>query len=229
MTDMPDNVNTESQMGYVTECFRILDCKIQINVNRDLRTAFYTYTFTIKALKEGLNRWREEFVYNKSDISDIKAYDNEGGLQDTTENNGQHTILWIDFRNTLATGDNYCFTYEVKTKIESHSKMHPILGGTGAIWFYCSYRFHMDSFVVQLRLPKGFNDTTVHPHAEKENGIIKISKANLVPSEFFLTIIQVEKKLLGMNPILIEVLSRLFWIILGAIITLIITESYRNN
>jgi hypothetical protein len=214
----------ELQRKDVEQFFRILDCKIIIEINPDLKTAKYKYSYKINVLRKGLNFWREVFDYSKDHVRILGAHDSEGGLKDTMNSNGRYTTLTIDFRKELSKGSNYQFEYEVITKIESISKIHRLLGGRGAVWFWCSHEYAMDSISAYYNLPKGVIALASHPAGEITNHSVTISRNNLTPNEFFSGIIQVEKKIFGLNASWGDRIYQLFWIFIGAIVSLAISE-----
>lgn len=219
---MADKEHIELQRTNVAEFFKILDCNIHINIDRfDLKTAKYKYCYTIQILKQGLNEWREVFDYKKDEVVVTGAHDNEGGLKYKTENSGRYTTLTIDFRNHLSQGDKYYFDYEVETKIESISNIHRMLGGRGAVWFWCSHEFPIDSISAHFKLPNRVTATDTHPNGDINNGKVDITRTNLAPNEFFSGIIQVEKKLFGLNSAWGDRLYKLAWIVIGIILTYI--------
>jgi len=226
MNETTESDNFELLRTGVSKHLNILNCDIHIDINRDLKTAKYKYCYTIKILNQGINQWREVFDYKIDEVNVSGSHDKDGGLGYSTKNQGRYTLLTIDFRNNLSQNEEYYFDYTVETKIESISKMHRVLGGIGAVWFWCSHEFPINTIAVHFKLPNGVSINESHPNGAINDGIVKITKTNLDPNEFFSGIIQIEKKIFGLSSVWGDRLYRAFWFVVGAIITILISEIY---
>lgn len=217
----------------VSSNFRILNCKIEIKIQSDLKNAIYKYSYTIEKMNNCSNIWREVFAYAKNDVKIGEVKDeNRVGLENhlkslDTTNSKKNTELTIKFAKNLKVGSSYSFWYECKTKIESVKNIN-FLGGNGSVWFWCAHEFSIDEFEVIKTVPKSIKIIATNPITpiNNENKSVSFKKSNLLPNEFATSAIVYEKRVLGIKPSIANKAEKIFYFLLGLGATKLIEQLF---
>lgn len=213
----------------VSTNFEILNCTIDIKITSDLRNAIYKYEYTIKKLSNCSNVWREVFAYAENEIKIIDVRDEKKvGLENylkalDSTNKKKNTELLIKFAKKLKVGATYSFWFECKTKIESVKNIN-LLGGNGSIWFWCAHEYPISEFEVIKTVPKTIKIIAANPITPitNENKTVSFKRSNLLPNEFATSAIVYEKRVLGIKPSIANNLEKVFYLLLGLVVTKLI-------
>jgi hypothetical protein len=131
-----------------------------------------------------------------------------------------NTEVWIEFGKSLQVGDTYSFEYKCSTNIEGLPPAS-LLGGNGCVWFWITHEYYCKLIRISFTLPKGLTIKGNDPIAINTLDEHKrtFEQKEILPQQFCMALITYEKKLLRINLRAAQVLEKLFWICLGAIIS----------
>lgn len=213
--------------------YEILNLEILIDVQNDLSTAEYTYSFKIKKLRENVEEvWRDIFAYEENDFQAIGAYPG----WPTSERNKSNGLGWVvkplsDEKNNACLSfpisdarskseeDIFIFHYICKTKIESLKNLR-WFGGSGSVYYWTAQELTCKEIKIRFLLPKNITvvDTMPNPVFEDEDYIDFMEK-NLMPRQFFSTLITYEKRTLGISPKYYGIIDRGITLLVGSLLT----------
>ncbi len=207
----------------VADLFDIRACEIRIQVRRDLRTADYLYSYTIRKTRDGPGEWREVFAYPVEEFEIEYARDsNRSGLGYTLESldGSRNACVRIRLPEGVESGTDYRFEYKCRTRIEAVSNV-TMLGGSGCTAFWCAHEFQCHNIRIEFTFPKGVVPKAAHPAVSGELGSspILFEQANLAPRQFVLAFVIYEKRLLGIPPRWARVAEKFAWIAVGAAVS----------
>lgn len=209
----------------VSTLFDVYECNIAISVNPNLRTAEYTYAYTISKKVSGPDKWRIVFAYPPSDVDLKNAKDQYGAMlqvppKQPLVSSPANTEIWIQFGKSLKVGEKYSFEYKCSTRIEGLPPASR-LGGYGSVWFWITHEYYCKLIRISFTLPRSLAIKGSDPIATTSVSDLNrtFEQKELLPQQFCMALITYEKRLLGMNPKLAKGLANFFWVALGAILS----------
>jgi hypothetical protein len=209
----------------VSTLFDVHECNIDIAVETNLRTAEYSYAYTISKKATGPDKWRVVFAYPPSDVTMNHARDQFGTMlqvppKQPLVSSPSNTEVWIEFGKPLKVGERYSFEYKCSTRIEGLLPGSP-LGGYGCVWFWITHEYYCKLIRVSITLPKGLTVKGNDPIATNTVSENKrtFEQKELLPQQFCMALISYEKRFLRISPRVAQVLVKFFWIGLGAIVS----------